>query len=158
MGISEEFKNTPEMVELTKNQEMLRRRRKLYSKCVFLFNREVPIYSLQYLVMSFGGTFVTLDDLDSNADLKYTHHVIDRPLKHKKSNVDYVQPQYLVDSLNNLYLLPTSQYAPGISLPAHLSPFVDAEKEGYVPNRQKEISHLKGEEVIESDEEEEEEV
>lgn len=71
------------MIELTKKNDMLKRRRKLFSKCVFLFNREVPIYSLQYLVMSFGGTFITLDDLDSDESLKYTHHVIDRPLKHK---------------------------------------------------------------------------
>lgn len=96
------------MIELTKKHEALRRRRKLFSKCVFLMNREVPIYSLQYLSMSFGGTFITLDDLDTNPKLKYTHHVIDRPLKVKKSNVEYVQPQYLVDSLNNLFLLPTS--------------------------------------------------
>lgn len=38
-----------------------------------------------------------------------------------------------------------------------MSPFVENEKEGYVPNRHKEISHLKGDEVIESDDEEEEE-
>ena len=80
----------------------------MFSKCVFLLNREVPIYSLQYLLMSFGGTFLTLDDLDKNPDVKYTHHVIDRPLKLKQPNVDYIQPQYLIDSLNNLYLLPTS--------------------------------------------------
>jgi pescadillo protein len=145
------------MVELNKKHESLKRRRKMYSKCVFLFNREVPIYALQYLVMSFGGTFITQDDLDLKPELKYTHHVIDRPLRTKLNNIEYIQPQYIVDSLNNLYLLPTSQYAPGVSLPAHLSPFTDNEKEGYVPNRQKEIAHLKGEEIIESEEEEEEE-
>lgn len=143
------------MIELTKKQENLKRRRKLFQKCVFLLNREVPIYSLQYLVMSFGGTFLTLDDLDANPEIKYTHHVIDRPLREKQKNVDYIQPQYIVDSLNNLYLLPTSQYAPGAPLPAHLSPFVDNEKEGYIPNRHKEIQHLKGEEVVESESEEE---
>ena len=42
--------------------------------------------------------------------------------------------------------------------PAHLSPFIDNEKEGYVPIRQKEIAHLKGEEVVESSSDEEEEV
>lgn len=70
-------------MELTKKNDILKRRRKLYQKCVFLFNREIPIYSLQYLVLSFGGTFLTLDDIDSNPDSKYTHHVIDRPLKTK---------------------------------------------------------------------------
>lgn len=143
------------MVELTKKHEQLRRRRKLYQKCVFLFNREVPIYSLQYLVMSFGGTFLTQDDVDENSSLKYTHHVIDRPLKHKQANIEYVQPQYVVDCLNNLFLLPTGQYAPGAALPAHLSPFIDNEKEGYVPDRQKEIAHLKGEEIVDSESESE---
>lgn len=157
VGISEEFKNTPEMLELTRKHEQLKKRRKLFSKCTFLFNREVPIYSLQYLVMSFGSTFITLDDLDTNPKAKYTHHVIDRPLTKKNSNVEYIQPQYIVDSLNNLYLLPIGQYAPGTALPAHLSPFVDNDKEGYVPNRQKEIAHMKGEEVMESENEEEEE-
>jgi len=81
---------------------------------------------------------------------------MDRPLATKKANVEYIQPQYVIDSLNNLFLLPTSQYAPGIAPPAHLSPFIDNVKEGYVPNRGKEISHLKGEELVESEEEEEE--
>jgi len=156
LGISEEFKNTPEMQELTKKHEQLKKRRKLFSKCVFLFNREIPIYSLQYLTMSFGATFLTQDDIDANPSVKYTHHVIDRPLAKKTANIDYIQPQYIVDSLNNLYLLPNTQYSPGVALPAHLSPFVDNEKEGYVPDRQKEIMHMKGEEVVDSEEEEQE--
>ena len=61
-----------------------------------------------------------------------------------------------MDSINNLYLLPTSQYKPGAPPPAHMSPFVDNETEGYVPMRQKEIQHLKGEEVVESENEDEE--
>lgn len=87
---------------------------------------------------------------------------MDRPLTasilDKKANLEYVQPQYLVDCLNNQFLLPTSQYRPGNPPPAHLSPFIDNEKEGYVPMRQKEIAHLKGEEVVESSSDSEEEV
>lgn len=113
------------MIELTKKHEQLKRQRKLFSKCCFLLNREVPIYSLQYLILSFGGSFLTLDDLDCSPCCKYTHHVIDRPLSLLQSSIEYIQPQYLVDSLNNLFLLPPSQYSPGIPLPAHLSPFVD---------------------------------
>ena len=53
-------------------------------------------------------------------------------------------------------LLPTSQYRPGIPPPAHLSPFIDGQSEGYVPLREKEILHMKGEEVIEEEEDIEE--
>lgn len=63
--MSEEFKNTPEMLALTKKHEEMKRQRKLFSKCTFLFNREVPVYSLQFLVLSFGGSFHTQDELDN---------------------------------------------------------------------------------------------
>ena len=86
IGVSEEFKNTPEMVELTKKHEQMKRQRKLFAKCNFLFNREVPVYALQYLVLSFGGNFYTLDDLDENPKLKITHHVMDRSMSTKKEN------------------------------------------------------------------------
>lgn len=69
-------------------------------------------------------------------------------------------PQYVVDSLNNLFLLPTKSYTPGKPSPAHLSPFVDNTREGYVPDRQREINVLAGvatEEVVDSEESSEEE-
>ena len=50
----------------------------------------------------------------------------------------------MIDSINNLFLLPTKPYAPGIAAPAHLSPFVDNEQEGYLPDRQREINSLAG--------------
>jgi len=112
------------------------------------------------LILSFGGVFYTQDNFDELEEAgkapKITHHVMDRPLpKSKKGNFEYVQPQYIVDSINNLFLLPTSQYRPGVPPPPHMSPFIDNEKEGYVPQRQKEIMHLKGEEVVESESEDE---
>lgn len=45
----------------------------------------------------------------------------------------------MADCLNSATLLSISEYQPGKILPPHLSPFVDNEKEGYVPERQKEI-------------------
>ena len=83
---------------------------------------------------------------------------MDRPLAGKlQTNREYVQPQWIVDSLNNLFLLPTGAYKPGHALPPHLSPFVENQKEGYVPSRQKEINQLKGEDDFDVDESEEEE-
>jgi pescadillo protein len=92
-----------------------------------------------------------MDDVEANPEIKVTHHIMDRPLKNKVDNREYVQPQYLVDSINNLFLLPTAQYTPGTAPPPHLSPFIDSKLEGYVPLREKEILHLKGEEVIDSE-------
>jgi len=61
---------------------------------------------------------------------------MDRPLAGKmQSNKEYVQPQWIIDSLNNLYLLPTQNYKPGQAPPPHLSPFTEDDKEGYVPQR-----------------------
>lgn len=79
---------------------------------------------------------------------------MDRPVPAKlRPNVEYVQPQYLADCANNLHLLPTAPYKPGIPPPAHLSPFVDGTKEGYMPTREREIRMLTGDEVIVSDQE-----
>ena len=79
-----------------------------------------------------------------------THIVMDRPLAAslKLKKCEYVQPQYIADCANNIHLLPTAAYKPGIPPPAHLSPFVDGKKEGYMPRREQEIRMLKGEEVV----------
>lgn len=93
------------------------------------------------MILSFGGIFATEDDKDFLATHKVTHHVLDRPLLGKlQTNREYIQPQWIVDSLNNLHLLPISSYKPGVPPPPHLSPFVDNTKEGYIPSRQKEIN------------------
>lgn len=154
--ISEEFKQTPEMLLLNQKEDQIKRQRELFNKCTFLLNRETPIYILQYLILSFGGSYATEEDVEYLKTHKVTHHVIDRPLAGTKldSTKEYVQPQWIADSLNNLFLLPTQTYRPGQAPPPHLSPFVDNSKEGYVPTRQKEINQLKGE-IVESEVEEE---
>lgn len=144
------------MKQLTIKEDLNKKQRSLFSNCMFMLNRECPIYSLQYLILSFGGNFV-LDD--ENKSVRITHHVIDRPLLGKLDTTrEYVQPQWIIDSLNNLHLLPPNPYRPGVPPPPHLSPFVDNAKEGYIPNRQKEINQLKGDVVEDIDEEEESEV
>lgn len=77
---------------------------------------------------------------------RVTHVCMDRPVPvgTADKSKEYVQPQYVIDSINNLFLLPTKPYAPGTAAPAHLSPFVDNEQEGYLPDRQREINSLAG--------------
>jgi len=60
-----------------------------------------------------------------------------------------------LDSLNNLVLLPTRPYKPGIAAPPHLSPFGD-DQQGYVPDRQREINNLAGVATIEPEQASEE--
>jgi pescadillo protein len=69
--------------------------------------------------------------------------VIDRPtipMLHK--NRQYVQPQWVFDSANARVLVRGELYAPGAHPPPHLSPFVDEEEEGYVPEYGRQIKQL----------------
>lgn len=68
------------MKKLTKKEEQGKKQRELFKQCMFLLNRETHIYSLQYLILSFGGIFATEDDADFLAKHKVTHHVMDRPV------------------------------------------------------------------------------
>eukprot|EP01022_Parablepharisma_sp_SALTPOND_P032979 TRINITY_DN87986_c0_g1_i1.p1 TRINITY_DN87986_c0_g1~~TRINITY_DN87986_c0_g1_i1.p1 ORF type:complete len:362 (-),score=59.77 TRINITY_DN87986_c0_g1_i1:67-1152(-) len=142
--------NPDQRLEVNKNLEQLQPFR-------FFLNRETPIYSLEFILLSAGCQVGFPGDespFDESAE-GVTHQVVDRPvIDDMKSNREYVQPQWVYDCLNHGIILPTAQYAPGKALPAHLSPFVDNRREGYVPTRQKEINQLKGveEEMLEEEE------
>ncbi|CUM68192.1 uncharacterized protein PRCAT00005911001 [Priceomyces carsonii] len=134
----------------------------LFSSLVFYVGREVPLDILEFCILSSGGSIVSeiaLQDLQLNQPEAYkkldlsniTHQIVDRPkITSKVPGRTYIQPQWIFDSINKAKLVPVNEYAPGESLPPHLSPWGDSGD--YDPNA------IKGETVEdESDEEEEEE-
>ena len=69
--------------------------------------------------------------------------MVDRPTQgHRFLSREYVQPQWLLDSANWRVLAAPSKYAPGAPPPPHLSPFVNDDEEGYVPDYAKELRKL----------------
>jgi pescadillo protein len=131
---------------------------RLFSGLVFFLNREVPRELFELLVVALRGR-VGWDGPGSPyaaSDPRITHQVVDRPLPASGSGAassssaparvegrEYVQPQWVADSINARMLLPVAKYAPGASLPPHLSPFVDDAAEGYVPAYREELDRLR---------------
>jgi hypothetical protein len=93
----------------------------LFANCNFLLGRETPIYNLQYMIMSLGGSYILQeclpeDEAEAAQVMKaVTHICMDRPLEAgtMDKTKEYIQPQYVIDCMNNLFLLPTRPYLPG---------------------------------------------
>lgn len=120
------------------------KRGRLFAKLKFFVNREVSLEWLQFCIVSFGG-LVGWDGPASPFsvdDASITHQIVDRPMQAVGAHREYIQPQWVFDSINAITLLPLSNYRPGCSLPPHLSPFVDDEKEGYTPKYKEELIRL----------------
>lgn len=121
--------------------------RGLFSGLIFHLSREVPRESLLFVIRAFGGS-ASWDGEGApylESDEFITHQVIDRPTqRHRFMQREYVQPQWVYDCANARLLLPTSEYGPGMVPPPHLSPFVDNDVEGYVPEYAEKIKELKG--------------
>lgn len=124
-------------------------RANLFNKLTFFVNREVPLSIMQLCITAFGGR-VSWDGPGApyaSDDRSITHHVVDRPVQNQATAAgsvarEYIQPQWVFDSINAGVLLPVRLYAPGAKLPPHLSPFVDDEKEGYLPRFREEVQKL----------------
>jgi len=102
--ISEEFRQTEEYQQLIARETQIKKKKDLFGGKVFFLNRETPIYSLEYLILGFGGKICK-----DESDASITHHVIDRPLRNKSEVTrDYVLPQWIYDSLNNQICLPVA--------------------------------------------------
>ncbi|XP_053509634.1 pescadillo [Ictalurus furcatus] len=139
--------------------------KKLFEGLKFFLNREVPRESLAFVLRCFGAQVswdksLCIGSTYDITDETITHHVVDRPSLDKQHiNRYYIQPQWVYDCVNAKMLLPVEDYFLGVTLPPHLSPFVEEKDGDYVPpERQKLLSLQRGEKpVAEQDEEEEEE-
>jgi len=123
------------------------RRQTLFKGLKFFINREVNLEWMQLCICSLGGLVGWEGEHSpysaSAADI--THHVMDRPLGQLTQDLparEFVQPQWVFDCINAQIKLPIHRYAVGKPLPPHLSPFVDDEKEGYLPKYREEILNL----------------
>lgn len=117
----------------------------LFKNLTFFLSREVPRESLLFIIPAFGGV-VSWEGAGSpfnESDESITHQIVDRPTQgHIFLSREYVQPQWIFDCVNARILLPIEGYQVGRVPPPHLSPFVDNEAEGYVPEYAETIKRL----------------
>ncbi|GJM96296.1 hypothetical protein PR202_ga13118 [Eleusine coracana subsp. coracana] len=125
--------------EETKQCKSLFKNLKLY------LSREVPRESLLFIIPAFGGTVSWEGEGApfSEVDKDITHQIVDRPTQsHVFLSREYVQPQWVFDCVNARIILPTEGYLVGRVPPPHLSPFVDNDAEGYIPEYAETIRRL----------------
>ncbi|KUL82246.1 hypothetical protein ZTR_09287 [Talaromyces verruculosus] len=160
----------------------------LFSSFTFFISREAPKAPLEFLLRSFGCKRVAWDAVagegaftNDESDPRITHQIVDRPplpesalpAVPEDANADsvrirtggripgrtYVQPQWVWDCINEGKLLRPDLYAPGATLPPHLSPWVKATRGAYDPRASLADQEEEGEaeRAEEEDEEESEE-
>uniref|UniRef100_A0A0A9CMF5 BRCT domain-containing protein n=1 Tax=Arundo donax TaxID=35708 RepID=A0A0A9CMF5_ARUDO len=117
----------------------------LFKNLKFYLRREVPRESLLFIIPAFGGTVSWEGEGApfSEVDEDITHQIVDRPTQsHVFLSREYVQPQWIFDCVNARIILPTEGYLVGRVPPPHLSPFVDNDAEGYMPEYAETIKRL----------------
>lgn len=129
----------------------------LFDGFVFFVSREVRRSIFNFLSKSYGAKVIWAEDNFDSTEYKnenITHVITDRKLENIKNresfkNREYVQPQWICDCINFNHLLNIRDYLPGSPLPPHLSPFENSQREGFLPQRKKEILEQMGEEIPE---------
>ncbi|XP_038560072.1 pescadillo [Micropterus salmoides] len=145
-----------------KEQKQQEAQKKLFEGLKFFLNREVPRESLAFLIRCFGGEVswdksVCIGSTYEVTDETITHQIVDRPNIDKQYiNRYYIQPQWAYDCVNAKILLPVEDYFLGVTLPPHLSPFVEEKDGDYVPPEKLKIMALqRGEKPAQEQEDEE---
>ena len=159
----------------------------LFAPFTFYISREAPKAPLEFLLRSFGCKRIGWDEVlgsgaftHNEADSRITHQIVDRPALPESAlppipaasensatpkvkpgtripGRTYVQPQWVWDCINDGKLLRPDLYAPGATLPPHLSPWVKPSKGGYDPRATLAEQEEEGEAEIAEDEEESDE-
>lgn len=127
----------------------------LFSSLSFFLSRETPRHPLEFLLRAFGCKRVSWDAVlgdgaytNDEFDPSITHQVVDRPplaatpaseesgakTGTRMPGRTYIQPQWVWDCINEGKLLRPDLYAPGATLPPHLSPWVKPTKGAYDPS------------------------
>lgn len=156
----------------------------LFAPFSFFLSRETPRHPLEFILRAFGckriGWDAVLGDgafTNSEYDTSITHQVVDRPpltqgfpraimeavrTGGRMPGRTYIQPQWVWDCINACKLLRPDLYAPGATLPPHLSPWVKPTEGAYDPSaplaeqeREDEAAEAEGLDADESEEAEE---
>ena len=109
-------------------------------------SRETPVDALTFLLHAFSLSTLSADPTAGpcpypESDPRITHQVCDRGRLPDTivPGRKYVQPQWIVDSVNRGTLCDEGEYVPGAELPAHLSPFVEKTEGRYDPEAEMEV-------------------
>ncbi|XP_074526249.1 pescadillo [Halichoeres trimaculatus] len=147
-----------------KEQKQQEAQKKLFVGLKFFLNREAPRESLAFVIRCFGGEVswdksLCIGSTYEVTDETITHQIVDRPnIEKQYINRYYIQPQWVYDCVNAKMLLPVEDYFLGVTLPPHLSPFVEEKEGDYVPPEKLKIMALqRGEKPANEEEEEEDE-
>ncbi|OLY85491.1 Pescadillo-like protein [Smittium mucronatum] len=127
----------------------------LFKNYTFFLSREVPKYSIEFVVRSFGGKVCWEDYFNGSkqtglneSDSRINIFIVDRPeipknILNRKVNGEKpskkpmcLQPQFIYDCVNANMILSFDSYLVGKKLPPHLSPFVEYKQGDYVPKQQ----------------------
>ncbi|KAI2471305.1 Pescadillo N-terminus-domain-containing protein [Annulohypoxylon bovei var. microspora] len=154
----------------------------LFANCTFYLSRETPRQPVEFILRAFGCKRIGWDAVlgegaytTDERDPSITHQIVDRPVikasmqeegdgednqtsqkleaNQRMPGRTYVQPQWVWDSINDGELKRPDLYAPGASLPPHLSPFVQNTQGAYDPTMPLEEQQTEGEALEDSEEE-----
>lgn len=158
----------------------------LFSNFTFFLSRETPRQPLEFILKAFGCKRIGWDAVlgegaytHNELDPSITHQVVDRPPIQVDPEAEeqvednqtsqklkagsrvpgrtYIQPQWIWDSVNDEELKRPDLYAPGATLPPHLSPFVKKVRGQYDPSAPLNEQEREDEE-LEADSDDEEDV